>query len=120
MKVEYSGEDESTYFYKLVPDGDRIQTVIIGLNWLDWQTKWWKGGSMSERITLQRVRTENLLLDAEDLMRDWGSGTPEIASYEVDGDTLNVEFEPIEINITDIFDECESSIEEVITTYDTV
>ena len=53
-------------------------------------------------------------------MSDWGSGSPEIASYEVDGDTLNVEFEPIEINITDIFDACESSIEEVVTTYDTV
>jgi len=116
MRVEYSGEDESTYFYKLAPDADRIQTVIVDLNW---KVKL-KGGSMSERITLQRVRTENLLLDAEDLMRDWGSGTPDIASYEVDGDTLNVEFEPIEINITDIFDECESSIEEVITTYDTV
>ena len=116
MRVEYSGEDESTYFYELAPDADRIQTVIVDLNWKEK----WKGGSMSERITLQRVRTENLLLDAEDLMRDWGSGTPVIASYEVDGDTLNVEFEPIEINITDIFDECESSIEEVITTYDTV
>ena len=119
MRVEYSGEDESTYFYNLVPDGDQIQTVIKGLDWKDGQTKW-QGGSMSQRITLQRVRTENLLLDAEDLMSDWGSGSPEIASYEVDGDTLNVEFEPIEINITDIFDACESSIEEVVTTYDTV
>ena len=106
METEYSGE-----------------TIIIDL---DWPTGWkakipaeLKGGSMSQRITLQRVRTENLLLDAEDLMSDWGSGYPEIASYEVDGDTLNVEFEPIEINITDIFDACEDSIEEVITTYDT-
>ena len=106
METEYSGE-----------------TIIIDL---DWPTGWkakipaeLKGESMSQRITLQRVRTENLLLDAEDLVRDWGSGTPDIASYEVDGDTLSVEFEPIELNIEEIFDECESSIEEVITTYDT-
>ena len=53
MRVEYSGEDESTYFYKLAPDADQIQTVIVDLNWKEK----WKGGSMSERITLQRVKT---------------------------------------------------------------
>ena len=76
---------------------------------------------MSERITLQRVKTENLILDAEDIMVDWvnnGNGTPEIASYEVDGDTLRVEFE-IGINIPDMFDECAISIDEEIITYDT-
>ncbi len=116
MRVEYSGEDESTYFYKLAPDADQIQTVIVDLNWKEK----WKGGSMSERITLQRVKTENLILSTEDLVRDWHGGSPEITSYDTDGVTLRVEFEMLEIDMEEIFDACESSIEEAIISYDTV
>ena len=120
MRVEYSGEDESTYFYKLVPDGDRIQTVIIGLDWKDWQTKW-KRGSMSNRITLQRISTEELEVDVDDLMRDWhGGSSPEVASYDVDDETLRVEFETIELNREEIFDACEGSIEAAEITYNSI
>ena len=117
MRVEYSGEDESTYFYKLAPDADQIQTVIVDLNWKEK----WKGGSMSNRITLQRISTEELKLDVDDLMRDWHAGSsPEIASYDVDDETLRVEFETIELNMEEIFDACEGSIEAAEITYNSI
>lgn len=108
METEYSGE-----------------TIIIDL---DWPTGWkakipaeLKGQDMSNRITLQRISTEELKLDVEDLMRDWHSGTsPEIASYDVDNETLRVEFETIELNIEEIFDACESSVEAAVITYDSI
>ena len=116
MRVEYSGEDESTYFYKLVPDAARIQTVIVDL---DWKEKW-KGWDMYNTIRLQRISTEELKIDVEDLTRDWSGGSPEIESVEVDGDTLRVELETIEINIEEIFDSFSGSVEAAGITYESL